>query len=482
MKPFRFSFPSLRTLLLASFALVLLPLALALISALYSLEKLTDYSQVAVYHAVRSTQGSRMLLERLTAMERSAKQFLVLDDPELWQSYLRGHEEFSREIQGLFDVVNDEALRKLLDKLSAYEFDLYTMMLAEDMTKEAKLAEADQFKYLRTLASDIWQRSINLVGTGLHELEDRSKLARQQTLKHLAILLPIALLLLMFFIYLIIRPIRQIDLGIRKLGDRDFDEAIVVQGPRDLKYLGKRLDWLRTRLRMLEAEKQRFLRNVSHELKTPLANIHEGTELLGDQVVGNLNEEQKEIIHILSDSATKLHKLIEDLIHYSQVQNTDEKLKARFIDMRSLIEEVIEDYRVRLRANQIEIQAKLETLEIYGFPDKMRTVIDNLISNAVKYSPRHSVIEISLYRSNQEMLLDIRDYGPGIPPEERKRVFDALYQGSAGRQMGIPGTGLGLAIVSECIAMHHGQVEILDPPTAKSGAFFRISLPLDMRR
>lgn len=481
MKGTPFRFPSLRTLLLASFALVLLPLALALISALYSLEKLTNYSQVTVYHAVRSTQGSRMLVEQLTDMERGIKQYLVLEEPSLYQTYQEGHEIFSREINGLMEIVTDEELQKLLNKLGAYEFDLHAMMLAKDMPKEAKLAEANQFQFLRGLATEVWQRSIHLVGTGLDELEQRSMQARRQTLKHLAILLPIALILLVFFIYLIIRPIRQLNLAIRRLGDREFQQPIVVQGPRDLEFVGKRLDWLRTRLRMLEAEKQRFLSSVSHELKTPLANIHEGTELLADQVVGKVNAEQREIIQILSDSANKLHQLIEDLIHYSQAQNPEEQRQPQFIDMRSLLEEVIEDYKVRLLANEIIIRAKLERVEIYGYPDKIRTVIDNLISNAVKYSPRGSEIDIALYRCNGEMILDIRDHGPGIPPEERKLVFDALYQGSAGRKMGVKGTGLGLAIVNECIAMHHGQIEILDPPRGTQGAFFRVTLPLDRK-
>ncbi len=398
MKSFRF--PSLHTLILASFSLVLLPLLLALGSALYALEKLTSYGQNVVYRSVRITHSSRVLLEHLVAMERSARQSLILADPGLFQYYQDVRKTFVAELQGLQKIV----------------------------------AEADLTRLLA--------------------------------------------LLLGFFFVSIIRPIRQLDAAIRKLGDKDFNQPIKVQGPRDLEALGKRLEWLRTRLSMLEAGKQRFMRNISHELKTPLANIHEGVELLADQVVGELTLEQAEIIRIILDNADKLYRMIEDLIRYSQLQRVDEAMHPQMVDMKLLVEETIEDYRVRLCANELRLQSQLAPLKFYGFPELLRSMVDNLLSNAVKYSPRGGEITVALFHKEGNMYFEIKDQGPGILPEERKRVFDVLYQGVIGRKLGIEGTGLGLAIVNECVVMHHGRVDILDPPHGQ-GAYFQVVIPLE---
>lgn len=459
--------------------MVQLPLILALGSALYSLETMSRFSRDTIYRSVHMTQGSRMLQEQLVAMERSVKQFLVLEDPVFLDNYYRNREFFVSALGELLQSVQkNTVLERKLRRLEGYEFDLYTLLLRPGLDNQIKLAASDQFRHLRGLAGQVWHLSLEQVGTTLEQLEERSSQARAQTLTNLAILLPVAILLLIFFIYLIIRPIHQLEEAIRRLGDRNFKDPIEVQGPRDLELLGQALDWLRTRLRMLEAEKQRFMRNISHELKTPLANIHEGAELLDDRVVGELNTEQSEIVHIIASNATKLYQMIEDLIRYSQMQQVEENLRPQVINMAVLVEEVLEEYADRLRINNIRIQSDLKPVEILGFPMFLRTMVDNLVSNAVKYSPPDSEIRITLYRRMGVLYFEILDQGPGIAPEERKRVFDALYQGSTGRKLGIEGTGLGLAIVNECVIMHRGQVEILDPPDGK-GTFFRVSIPLN---
>ena len=473
-----FRFPSLSVLLLVSFVLVLTPLVLALGSALYSLERLTGESQTVVYHAVNVTQASRMLLEHLTAMERSAKQALILEDPALFDRYRQLHQTLVSELAGLAKMAKGEPeLRKRLRRLEGDEFDLFAQLSDPKLDRRTKLAVADQFRRLHQQAEHIWELSVQLVGRHLRALEERSRQARQLTIGHLVVLLPVALGLVAVFIYLITRPMKQLDVAIRKLGDRDFDQPIVVQGPRDLEALGQRLDWLRLRLRMLEAEKRRFLRNVSHELKTPLANVHEGAELLADRVVGDLNTEQEEIVRIIGANAGRLYRMIEDLIRYSQLQNTETVQKPQQVDLRRLVEDVLEDYRVRLRVNEIRVRKQLGACRLFGFAEQLRSLIDNLLSNAVKYSPRGGVIALKLYRRKGNVIFEVRDQGPGIPPEERERVFDALYQGRLGRQMGVEGTGLGLSIVNECAMIHRGRVEIVD--VAGWGACLRVTLPLD---
>ena len=189
------------------------------------------------------------------------------------------------------------------------------------------------------------------------------------------------------------------DQAIRRLGAGDFLWPIRVTGPKDLQYLGERLDWLRGRLLALEQGKQQFIRHVSHELKTPLATIHEGSGLLADEVVGTLNREQADIVRILVNNTRKLEGLIESLIHYSQANAHPSTLRREYFDAAAVISAVIEDSQIRLRAKSISLRPAMRPVRMYGNPEQFRTIVDNLLSNSIKYSPEGGEIRIGLWIS-----------------------------------------------------------------------------------
>src|SRR5258708_29729668 len=123
------------------------------------------------------------------------------------------------------------------------------------------------------------------------------------------------------------RPIRQLAHGIRRVGAGEFDSDIRVGGPADLKYLGGRLEWLRERLIELEQQKRLFLRHVSHELKTPLTALREGSELLADETAGPLSAGQREVVGILRQNSVRLQQLIEDLLDYHRAPDSVGRLE-----------------------------------------------------------------------------------------------------------------------------------------------------------
>jgi two-component system sensor histidine kinase GlrK len=224
--------------------------------------------------------------------------------------------------------------------------------------------------------------------------------------------------------------------------------------------------------------KQRFVRNVSHEIKTPLATIHEGSELLLDEVVGELNLEQREIAQILANSADRLDRLIAELITYSQVSARREQQKSALVDMRLLVLKVLDDCQLQLRSKSVAIDDIMEPVALMGNEEQLRTVVDNLLSNAIKYSPVDGEIRISLLKHGGHMELEVEDDGPGIDPDERERVFEPFFQGRAAYELGVKGTGFGLAIVAECVANHHGKVEVLESREGDAGARFRVQIPI----
>jgi two-component system sensor histidine kinase GlrK len=285
------------------------------------------------------------------------------------------------------------------------------------------------------------------------------------------------MLLAIGFAILIARPIRQLDLAIRQMGTADFTHAVEVNGPQDMRYLGQRLEWLRTRLRELEEQQTRFLRHVSHELKTPLTAVREGAELLRDRIGGELSPEQREIVRIVRQNTLHLQKLIEDLLTYHQTRSIEPQTLGP-VPLADLIRRVVREHKLAAFARMITFDAKLKPATVIGDGDKIRAIIDNLISNAIKYSPRSGMVAIGLTVEGAAAVLDVIDEGPGVDPEDKPRIFESFYQGKSAPEGRIKGSGLGLAIAREYALAHGGQIELLDRSDGRPGAHFRLWLPL----
>src|SRR2546425_6287361 len=149
------------------------------------------------------------------------------------------------------------------------------------------------------------------------------------------------------------RPIAALDASIRQLGGADFSREITVRGPEDLQSLGERLDWLRRRLAELEAEKNRFLRHLSHELKTPLTVLREGAELLNDQVGGPLAPPQRQVVAIMRDNSVKLQRLIEDLLDYQRALHSAGALQPRAVALDALVQDVARPHQLRSEERRV---------------------------------------------------------------------------------------------------------------------------------
>jgi two-component system sensor histidine kinase GlrK len=278
------------------------------------------------------------------------------------------------------------------------------------------------------------------------------------------------------FTYLFGRPIRAIDRAISELGRGTFSRPIAIRGPADLEQLAAQLEWLRVRLLDLAQEKNRFLRHMSHELKTPLANIREGTELLMDGAVGELQSAQREVTAILRENSMKLQRLIENLLSFSAWQAKSAGLEVSEFKLRPLIKSVLENQQLTLVAQRVRLDVQAEDLTPLADRGKVRLILDNLLSNAIKFTPRGGTISMHARGEREHLVLDVMDSGPGIPDNERNRIFEAFYQGKTPQGGHIKGTGIGLSVVTEFVNAHGGSIEILKSPTG--GAHFRVRLPL----
>jgi len=471
---------SLNSLLLTGFALVSVPLLLAVVIGATKVRDLARQSETLVRTGVETTHYSQQLFQQIAPMERSAKLFQVLNDPALLQVYREGRERFLVTLENIEAVSDDPIRRKHLQALrSALRRADAGIMSSRPQAPEAVASAVEAFDAMWAAAFELSAATNEQVESGLSSLQNATAETQRYLFWQSAAVILLTALLVTLFTFVLLRPIRQIDAAINLLGKGTFSKPIAVRGPTDLENLGRQLEWLRVRLLELAQERNRFLRHMSHELKTPLASIREGTELLMDGAVGELDSAQREVTAILRENGIKLQQLIENLLSFSAWQARHSGLEISQFRLRPLIKSTLETHQLTLLAQRVHLDLKVQDIKLQADRAKLKLILDNLLSNALKYSPRGGTIYIHAHTEQDMLVLDVGDTGPGISKEERGAIFEAFYSGRAPTAGHLKGTGIGLSVVNEFVQAHGGTIEIVDG--VFPGAHFRIRLPLAPR-
>lgn len=458
-----------------------LPLVIALALAVLYIDRLVDQSQNAVYQAVEATRGSRLLISQVNVMERYARQYLVLRDAALLEAYATAHNDFQATAQELLALTHGTEQEQQVAGLAAIEEELFTRFSdGEFQAEDTDPSVAERFMDLADRARGILSASSRLIDQQVRVLSQTASEAQRVLFGLAFALVPLTLLSVGGFTTLIAHPIRQVDHAIRHLGSGNFDDPISVSGPQDLQYLGHQLDWLRLRLTDLEQQKARFLQHISHELKTPLTAIRESVDLIADGVVGPLNEQQHEIASILKSNSRQLQSLIEDLLNFGTAQDHAPPLYLKRLQLRPLINEIIQNHKPTLLSKEIQLDSRLEDVSLLADREKIATVVDNLLSNAIKFTPAGGQITVRLTADATLATLEVTDSGPGIDNDEWERVFEAFYQGRRRPTGYVKGSGLGLSIAREYVLAHQGNITVAEHQGP--GACLRVTLPLEPGR
>jgi two-component system, NtrC family, sensor histidine kinase GlrK len=462
--------------MLVGFTAVAAPLLVAIVSAAVQLNRLSTQSERLVVHGVQAARNNQLLYEQISALERTARLYQITGKHELLDDYLKSHERLVSTTAALealrLDAGSLRDVQRLLDSANQAKTSLRT-----EAPNSARIEKViDKFPRLSEMATSIANRMSTQIDAELANLQLTTQQAQQRLFWQTLLLVPMTLGAVGLFTYLLGRPIRAIDRAINELGRGTFSRNIEITGPRDLERLGSQLEWLRVRLLDLAQEKNKFLRHMSHELKTPLANIREGTELLMDGAVGELQSGQREVTAILRDNGMKLQRLIENLLSFSAWQAKSVGLEVSEFKLRPLIKTVLENQQLTLIGQRVRLDVQIEDLTLHGDRAKVRLILDNLLSNAVKFTPRGGTISMHARRDRDHLQIDVIDTGPGIRPEERDQIFEAFYQGRTPQGGHVKGTGIGLSVVIEFVNAHGGNIEIITDQGA--GAHFRVRLPL----
>lgn len=461
-------------LLVTSFLLVAMPLVGALLYSAWHTQSLAEQSRSAVYNAAQAARGSRALVNRIGSIERLAQQLAVLPDPGLLEDYARLHLGFRQLTQDLARLPLDEqqvaALRRTMDEEQA----LYDLLAPGAELRPDTRVVAEHVADLAESANEVLAISYRVADDEVERLRVAAESAQRRLLQLVLATLAAALAIAFALTRVIARPIAELDASIRQLGRADFAQPIRVGGPQDLRDLGARLDWLRRRLTELEAQKNRFLRHLSHELKTPLASLREGAELLNDQVAGPLAPPQRAVVGIMRDNSVKLQKLIEELLDYQRALHAAASLEVKSVRLDALVREVVEAQRLSALAKEQRVVLEVAAMQVDADPEKLRSIVDNLLGNAIKFTPPGGTITVLAREADGRVTIEVIDSGPGVPVEERDAVFESFFRGRAKAGGRVEGSGLGLAIAREFAEAHGGRIALV---AGGPGGHFRVTLP-----
>jgi PAS domain S-box-containing protein len=231
--------------------------------------------------------------------------------------------------------------------------------------------------------------------------------------------------------------------------------------------------------------KSEFVATVSHELRTPMTSIKGYVDILLMGAAGQLTEQQRGFLDIVSVNTQRLSILVNDLLDVSRIEAGKVELSIQPLDMRLLVEEAVRNYRLRAQEDGksmtfvMDLQPGLP--KVMGDAERVRQILENLVSNAYLYTPAGGNIEIRARARDHSVQVDIQDNGIGIQPEDHDKIFERFYRGEDPLVLASSGNGLGLAIVRQLVAMHHGQIWLVSDGIPGEGSTFSFTLPAESR-
>lgn len=456
---------SFTVLVMVAMSVLIFPLATGLVGTMHRLQNVIDTQRQFIRNSLTITRELREVVDDVNQLQRAAGQYHLLKDTELAPSLRGNYQDLRARLTGLGPLLSASAPHAALTAVSSLNDTLYRKLQpGRFLGSQAYEALKDDFDTLHAAARELQTRGDSFVRVQLHVLEHEMLAARRRLLFLTLALIPLTLALAAIFSWLINRPIRQLKTAIHQLGREDLSPLPNITGPQDIVELRNEIDWLRQRLGEIEMQKTRFLQHVSHELKTPLASLREGVGLLSEGVAGPMTERQHNIVEIMDHSSRELQRRIEDLIRYSGMMREMGTSTIAPLNLSAVLDTVVVRHRLAIDARSLEIDRQLTLPAIHADREQMETLLDNLLSNAVKFSPMRGRILIKGWLAGRACHLQVCDQGPGIPQNERIRIFEPFVQGAHQPDTAVKGSGLGLSIVQEILRTLGGSITVEDRP------------------
>ncbi|HWD00121.1 MAG TPA: ATP-binding protein [Candidatus Sulfopaludibacter sp.] len=262
-----------------------------------------------------------------------------------------------------------------------------------------------------------------------------------------------AILLCYWLAFHLTDPVRSLQKAVERFGRGDLSARVGSTRRDELGQLARTFDRMAGRIETLLAAERRLLLDISHELRSPLARLGVAIELArsGENLDSALNRIQKE--------SDRLNTLVGQLLQVTRAEGDPSLLRRDPLPLDELVQELVDESGIEAAAHGCHLKyEKRAPALVQGDPELLRRAIENVIRNAIRYSPPQSTVEVSLARRNGSAIVDVRDEGPGVPEEALPRLFDAFYRVDGDRNRASGGIGLGLSIARRALELHKGAI------------------------
>ena len=279
----------------------------------------------------------------------------------------------------------------------------------------------------------------------------------------------------LYFVRSLVEPLTSIVHTTRLIAGGSYGTQIEKKYDDEIGELIDAINDMSLKVKQSETTQSEFISSVSHELRTPLTAINGWAETIQSGEIRTPNEFHKGMEIIISE-ARRLTNMVEELLEFSRMQDGRFTLSVERLDLKSELEDAVYTYQEFFRKEGITLEyqeCKDEMVLISGDPERLRQVFCNLLDNAAKHGGSGKRIDVSLDRDSTDAVLRIRDYGPGIPPEELPQVKMKFYKGSSKAL----GSGIGLAVCEEIVQRHEGILDVDNAPGG--GCLVTVRLPID---
>jgi signal transduction histidine kinase len=274
-------------------------------------------------------------------------------------------------------------------------------------------------------------------------------------------------------------PLLQMNSAALELAKGDFSTRVPVNSQDEVGQLAASFNFMVEQLEQMEENRQEFLANVSHELRSPLTTLRGFIVAMNDRIIPE--DKYSHYLQLCDYEVQRLQRLVNDLLDLARIQNSSDVFRQRPVHVRTKLEEVLELLKSPIAQQDMELQIIVplphqEPIMAYLDPDRFAQIVQNLVYNAIQFSSKGSVITVALEATEQEVILYIRDTGIGMEDEELARIWERFYKADDSRSMRYQGgTGLGLTIVKHLVNGMKGSIQVQS--RLGEGTEFQIRFP-----
>ena len=439
--------------------------------ALSQIRQIIEQSTALVSQHYPAIETVKWLLSNVDAQERSDRKYWAVGDPRFLKQFNEEGDEYRRTIADLKAHDSSEASREALleaEVLQAtYSALFHRYVKGKGVAVRERLAEYDHRRaVLISQMTSALQSSLEthqtLVSKALKESMERSYQAERLTtwLGIAAVVLGVGFAALAT--YTIVSPLRRLQDHIRQIGQGEFKHRIQVAVPSDLRDLVEAVRSMATKLQALDDMKAEFLSHMTHELRSPMTAIHAGTQLLLEGIPGPISNEQRNTLDIMEQSSREVISMISGLLDLAKFESGMMEYHFGSVDPMRHVHAAVQKVQLFAGRERIRIivNGPSEPVQVRADEVRIQQVLDNLLSNALKFSPEGALVCLKLEPDAEKKMvrISVSDTGQGIAPESLPHIFENFYGGSTSVPTKVSGSGIGLALAKKVVEGHGGRI------------------------